>query len=205
MELFSIDLSLRSSGTAYFKNGVLEDFCLICRDEDAEELVIANTKDILEFISNKQLTGTPLVVIEGLSFNSNSGAKDVIAGQFWYLRCELVKLYPNVKIVIVPVKSWRSPLFNKEENKILREAAKDYKANKLPVKGLKGEARKEAIANNQAYEIKASIKEATWKKLDPEKQKRILDYIEKNSYNQTSKYDITDSLLMGEFYLRSKK
>ena len=201
----SIDLSMRSSGISFFKDGILEDFSIVSNVENNEELIINNIDAIITFI-NKQTCLCTSVVIEGLSFGSKSGSIDIISGQHWYLRCELIKAFPNIEITVIPVTSWRSPLFTKADRVLIKIAKDTLKKEKLPCTSLKGEPRKEIMAYNKQLELNANIKEWTWKKLEPELQKRIIDYISNNPYNNNvdGKYDITDSIFLGRFYANSR-
>jgi hypothetical protein len=202
MNEFSVDLSMRSSGCSYFYNGELLDFTLVSNSElKDEQLLISNVSNLINWIEKVQgCTAQPdRIRIEGLSFGSQSGSKDVIAGQFWMLRCELVKKWPCTKIEIVPVTSWRSPLFNKAERKELTDAKKLYTASKKSLKGLKGLDRKAVMCRNKELELACSIKEATWNKLDPKTQKDVLDYITKNNFEFDARYDICDSIWLGKF------
>jgi hypothetical protein len=109
-----IDLSLRSTGL-FFK-GEYEAFKLITPKKiDEEELIIKMTSEICDFIDEHKPTK---IGLEGLSFNSVSSSKDIIAGNFWYLRATIFQKYPDIKVEIIPVLTWRNPLFSKADNKI---------------------------------------------------------------------------------------
>lgn len=195
----AIDLSLRSTGISVFKSDTLIDFT-ICSNHTLkdEELITYNCNYICDYIQ-KQCLKPSLIRIEGLSFGSISGSKDMIAGQFWVLRCELKKMFPGTVIEIISVKSWRCPLFTKEENKELSEAKKIFKAEKKEIKGLKGVERNEARAINVQLELNASIKERTWEKLDIETQNKIVEFLKLNNYDFNSRYDICDSIFLGKY------
>ena len=86
--ILAIDLSLRSTGVVILNDlGILEDFRIVANKEKDEELVIKNSKDILEFVKGRWIEH---VAIEGLSFMSVSASKDLIAGNFWFLRCQFI-------------------------------------------------------------------------------------------------------------------
>ncbi|NCP97723.1 hypothetical protein GW796_05715 [archaeon] len=199
MKIIAIDLSLRSTGISYVVKNTLIDFSVIknktAKDED---LILDNCNKIINWIKEKN-ENPDFIRIEGLSFNSISGAKDIITGQFWYLRCKIVQEFPNSKLEIIPVLTWRNPLFNKYERKELAEAKKRLKLLKKSSQGEKGNNRKEILLFNKNLELDASIKEKTWLKLNKEIQNKIIDYITYNKYNIETKYDITDSIFIGLF------
>lgn len=202
MNEFAVDLSMRSTGVSYFKNGELLDFALVSEDElKDEQLLISNVSRIINWIEKAQAcTAQPdKIRIEGLSFGSKSGSKDTIAGQFWYLRCEIAKKWPCTTIEIIPVTSWRSPLFNKAERDALKDAKKTLDAKKLPLKGLKGQDRVVAQKTNHQMELMASIKEATWEKLSDVEQANITRYLVANKFPWEARYDITDSIFLGRY------
>jgi len=195
MNVYAIDLSMRSTGVTWFNDKFFTGMRLVAEEflKD-EELFIHNVNEIIDFISKPDI-----IAIEGLSYNSISADKDKIAGQFWYLRIKLKEQFPDAKIIIVPVKEWRNPLFNKDENKILREAKKKYKTEKKKIKGLKGPERKEAMKFNKILEESADIKIATFNKLTDDVKKRIIDYVECNEYEKKAVYDLTDSFYLNSF------
>lgn len=196
---FAIDLSLRSTGISVFRSNEIIDFT-ICSNHilKDEELIIHNCNYIVDYIRNQCLK--PIIIcIEGLSFGSLSGSKDMIAGQFWVLRCELKKAFPDTEINIISVKSWRCPLFNKEENKLLSDAKKTLKEEKQSLKGLKGIERKEVSSTNNILELNASIKEKTWEKLEPIYQHKIIQFLKENEIDLDSRYDICDSIFLGRY------
>lgn len=227
MKKFAIDLSLRSTGISHVEEKRITDFFLVKNsDLNNEELVIDNCEKIINWMKEKNAS-PDVIRVEGLSFNSTSGSKDIIAGQFWCLRCKLIQEFKDAKLEIIPVLTWRSPLFTKEDRLSIKEAgyligkgkkktsglkgdklkkAKEFneelesnmvKLGKKSLTGLKGPLRKEIQNSNKILELNASIKERTWLKLDNEIQKQILDFINTNKYNKDSKYDITDSIFIG--------
>jgi len=199
-EVFAIDLSMRSTGITYCKDKNLIDFTLIKEpDLKYEDLLIHNINKVIKFIGNHIENDNCVIVLEGLSYNSLSGERDVIDGQHWYLRCELKKSFPLAKIVIVSVKEWRSPLFTKDENKTLREAKKKLKTDKKKIKGLKGEERKTVSAFNKELENAADIKLATYNKLTDDVKEQFKTFINKNDYNFESIYDLTDSYFINRY------
>jgi hypothetical protein len=193
-----IDLSLRSTGLC-FKCDLLNtvDFKLIQIPDTIkdEELLTKLSDEIFNYILSKTFTVGILsyVNIEGLSLRSVSGSADIICGNFWNVRRRIWKsITKNVNII--PVKSWREPLFNKEERKSLKEAVQYYNANKKSIKGLKGEERKATIAFNQELELLASIKEKTFQKLPEDVRQQIL-----NITTGDGKYDLCDAYFIASY------
>ncbi len=176
-----IDLSLRSAGLHINNNFKLIQISNL-NDED---LLIKIADEICKFISE---TNPTQINIEGLSFNSISGSKDIIAGNFWNLRCSLKKEFPLIPIKIIPVTQWRNPLFTKNDRKTLKENVILYKENKISLKGLKGIERKEAIIKNKELELNASIKYQTFLKLPLDIQTKI-----NNITLDNGRWDLTDA------------
>ena len=167
----------------------------LCYNNNFELIQIPNLndEDLLIEIANKIIYNiwkwSPSEInLEGLSFNSISSSKDIIAGNFWYLRCSIKKEFPNIPVNIIPVKTWREPLFNKEERKQLKENTKYYKENKINAKGLKGDERKEALMYNKGLELNASIKYHTFQKL-PQDIQDIINNITK----EEGRWDLADA------------
>ena len=109
--IMGIDLAMRTSGVTLLSSDV--QFRLIKCSSDQykdEDVMIYNWQKIKELI----LEFNPEhIVIEGLSYDSISGSKDIIAGNFWYIRTRIKIEFPDINVHIVSVKSWREPLFNK--------------------------------------------------------------------------------------------
>lgn len=176
-----IDLSLRSAGLCFNNEFKLIQIAKL----NDEELLIEIANQICSFIHNCK----PVEInIEGLSFNSISGSKDIIAGNFWYLRCRIHTEFPTIPINIIPVTQWRNPLFTKEERKMLKENTTFFNKNKISLTGLKGEERKEAQLKNKELEMNASIKYNTYLKL-PDDIKDIINNITQDA----GRWDLTDA------------
>lgn len=176
-----IDLSLRSAGLCFNNEFKLIQITKL----NDEELLIEISNQICSFIHKCKPNE---INIEGLSFNSISGSKDIIAGNFWYLRCRIHCEFPDIPINIIPVTQWRNPLFTKEERKQLKENVKILKENKISLKGLIGEERKEAQLKNKELELNASIKYNTFLKL-PDDIKNIINNITQDE----GRWDLTDA------------
>lgn len=186
MGKIGIDLSLRSTGLCWNDGHGNVEFKLINNKQDDEELLYKNTEAILDFLKGKTVTE---INIEGLSFGSLSGSKDILAGNFWHLRVKLWEKYSHIPINIIPVLTWRSPLFNKEERKAMKEAEKQSKAMKKTLKGLKGNERKKKIEElGGSPDLACDIKYQTFLKLPKDIQEKIIKITDKNG-----KYDLTDS------------
>jgi hypothetical protein len=195
MQVVAIDLSIRSTGL-HFTNGEINIFRLITpspneyKDEDVLPYVAF---EIVRFICDmRDKYGAPDEIhLEGLSYNSVSGSKDFIAGNFWYTRVALKDNFPNIPVKIIAVTEWREPYFNTEERRVMREATKKLKEFKVSVKGLKGEERTNAILFNEKLIEASSIKYQTYLKL-PEIIKLQID----NMHVKDGKYDLTDAYFL---------
>lgn len=199
MNFFSVDLSLRSTGLAYVVDEKLVGFHLVSNKSLKDEALIFNNVDLICRWVDSHKTGPSVVRIEGLSFGSKSASIDLIAGQHWLLRVELLKRFKDITIDVIPVTSWRSPLFDKDERKRIQDAKKALATSKKNTKGLKGIDRQVAMVENKELEIAACIKEATWMKLDDEIQDKVLEYLHINDLPREAKYDITDAIMLGFF------
>ena len=201
--LVSVDPSLRSSGVcAFSSDGQLVDFTVIRSDGlTAEDTLIHNGNRFIEFCDSLPYAPTKMV-FEGLSFGAKSGEKDILWGNFWYLRC-LAKIRYGVPTDIYQVSAWRSPLFTKADRLALKESAKKLAEQKVPLKGLKGEIRKETIENNRVLELAASIKEATYVKLPESISMLFEDRIRNVGLPEPSKYDLADAFFIGRHAFNS--
>ena len=165
MKVIGIDLSLRSTGLVYLNDNEF-DYRLIVTDSkklNDEELLIHNTNEILKFINKYE---PEYIALEGLSFGSVSSSKDIIAGNFWHLRTELFKNWSGKsKIEIIPVLTWRSPLFDKDERKLLKENTKELAVRKKALVGKSKEEKKIFTEENAELTLKSNIKYLTWCKL----------------------------------------
>jgi hypothetical protein len=164
MKIIGIDLSLRSTGLVCVDNSNF-DYKLIVTDPkklNDEELIAYNWTLIELFITKHNPTH---IAIEGLSFNSLSSSKDLLAGNFWYIRTRLFASYPEIKVDIIPVLTWRSPLFNKEERKSLKECDKKVKDLKKLMKTMTKDQKAECAIENKEIIQGANIKYLTWMKL----------------------------------------
>jgi len=117
-------LSLRSTGvTILDEKQDIVDYIVVSNPEAGEELIVKNSDDILAFL----LKYHPKTInLEGLSFGSKSSSKDIIAGNFWYLRVKIRELLPESELKVVAVSSWRKYVIPKEL------AAQLKKENKQP-------------------------------------------------------------------------
>ena len=114
----SIDLSLRTTACVLVDvdDFSVKDMLWITSDSKTihnEELVEYNTQRVLDF-AFKYEKDIDYIVIEGLSFNSLSSDKDLIAGNFWHLRVELHQL-AMWNVGIVPVTAWRKSIIDKNQ------------------------------------------------------------------------------------------
>lgn len=181
--IIGIDLSLRSTGICIlYKNNNIE-FKLIQRKEDDEELIINATNEIIDLIKEyNNIERITSIHLEGLSYNSLSQKKDLIAGLFWYLRCNLKINFPFLDIKILPVQKWRNKIITKEDRKYIKELKEK----------LKNEVDKK---NKNKIKNEINIKEITFKKL-PDDIKKIINQMVKNN---KERYDLADAYFICNF------
>lgn len=185
--IISIDLSLRSTGICAFQEGELIDFTIIASATgnektkthlpvfNGEDLLIYNADKINEFINHQDKYALDGIVIEGLSFGGLSGNKDILQGNFWYVRCELHRCcFGIIPIGIVPVTSWRSKTINKIE-------------------------RSEAL---EKYGKKTYLKKGVYDKLPEEIKMRFQEYITKNKLKKDAVYDLADAYFLGIYRIK---
>ena len=186
----SVDLSLRSTGIiALDDNKNLIDFKLVKSKPNEgktkkerenglpilndEDLIIFNSSEIIWFINTVCAKNVlDAILIEGLSFNSKSGSKDILAGNAWLLRVELKRTFSKVPIHIIPVQSWRSKILNKQDR-----------------------------ADAKAKYGKKWQKEGVVEKLPEEVKGKFVSYITKNKFDKTGLFDLADAFAMGVYYL----
>lgn len=180
MATIGIDLSLRSTGIVAYNGGDGPfdcQFALLKTDvkkHNDEVLLRYNTAQILEWLHGQCINQ---IAIEGLSYNGKSASKDLIAANYWYLRMELKRVYPDAPLHILPVTLWRSPLFSKAENKELtanKKLLKQYKADLKKIKD-KGQ-KKEFVAAHVDLVLNSNIKYLTFNKLPEGLQKHFGTY-----------------------------
>jgi hypothetical protein len=162
MKVLGIDLSLRSTGLVCI-DGDEVSYKLVTPDikkYNDTDLLIYDSNEICDFVMEMK---PDVVALEGLSFGSLTGSKDILAGNFWYLKVRLSQIGYNPQIV--PVLTWRSPLFTKDERKKHKEDTKLVKEWKVKVKDIKGNARKDILAGTEQLFFDADIKHLTFQKL----------------------------------------
>lgn len=184
-----IDLSLRSTGLVCLsETGEYIDKKLIQPNPDIynnEELIIYIWKEIKSFID---LYKPSHIGLEGLSFSSLSSSKDIMAGNFWYIRIKIREEYPNTILKIIPVLTWRNHLFDKEERKTLKENENKAKELKKELIKLEPKEKKRKLEENQELLLKSNIKYLTWEKLP----KELAEEFKKIGFNKGC-YDVTDA------------
>lgn len=183
-----IDLSLRSTGLVSIDKFDIVTYKLITSDSknlNDEELLNYNANEIIKYIKEHKIAS---IGLEGLSFGSISASKDIIAGNFWYLKTRIKLECPEVEVIIVPVLSWRSKLFNKEERKTLKENSASVKLLKKELKSLSKEDKKKKAIENEQLILNSDIKYVTWLKL-PEPYKSQFE----NIGFKKGCYDLTDA------------
>lgn len=137
--ILALDMSMRSTGICIIdSNNKLINFGVMKTNaqdfEYDENLILHICNRIVTIINYYPKIDT--FVIEGLSLNSKSAKKDVIAGIYWGIRSIIKKYYPHILIGSIPVLSWRSWVVPakemKEVKKICRDPLKNAPLMKLP-------------------------------------------------------------------------
>lgn len=189
MRIIGIDLSMRSTGLTYKNEDELEFDSInpSAKTYNDEALLSYNAKMVCNFIDKYV---PDVIVLEGLSHNSISSSKDLIAGNFWHVRIAIKERYLLVPLYIVPVKSWREPLFSKEERKIIAQCTKELKELKKLMKGCNKAERNDLTLQNESIILGSDIKYQTYLKLPEEIRERLKD--------NSAKYDITDSYFIAK-------
>lgn len=200
-DIIGIDLSLRSTGIVHVVDKTIVRFSIFDPNPSIkdEELFVKNSTEMTDYILERP---PKMLVIEGFSFGASSGEKDKIHANFWMLRTELWKRKANIPIKVIPVNTWRSPLFTKEERKGLLEATKQCKAEKVPIKGLKGDERKLVMERNKILEQRASVKEATVRKLPFDVFKTFDTFITETGRRWEQIYDLTDGYFLASHFMK---
>lgn len=173
MKTIGIDLSMRCTGLSFIDGDKFE-YKLVKTDAkklNNEELLIHTANEVIDFIKKYN---PDKIGLEGLSFGSLSGSKDILAGNFWYIRTEIFRQL-GYHVDIIPVLTWRSPLFNKEERKVLKEYSVKMKELKAELKLIKS-LKEKNLFNLDNIEIirNADIKYLTWMKL-PDNIRSVLE------------------------------
>lgn len=198
MKYVSIDLSMRSTALVAMDDDGSINYKLVISDSkkiNDEQLLMYNAIEIVDFINKHK---PKYVGLEGLSFGSISGSKDIIAGNFWYVRTQIYQ-HCDVELEIIPVLTWRSPLFDKEERKTLKENDKLVKQLKKDMKEIKSKTEKSRILKeNEELILKASIKYLTWEKLPV----NIRNMFQEVGFTKGC-FDLTDAYFIAN-HLRSK-
>lgn len=195
MKIIGLDVSLRSSGLTFFDTDtnqfeykLIQPSPKVYNDED---LLIYITDEILSFIT---IYKPSHIGLEGLSYNSLSSNKDLIDGLHWMLRCEIIKQFPYIKLDVVPVLTWRSKIFNKEERKLIKEISDKVKLLKIELKSLSKEDKKILALENENLIRSNDIKFQTWLKL-PEPYKSMFEDI---GFKKGC-FDLSDSFFINQY------
>lgn len=202
MKKCGIDLSMRSTGICITSNDKLSYYEVIktsAKELNDEQLLIHISNTIISILKDNGFTSKDCINLEGLALGALSGEKDKIYGNFWNLRCELARCFPNTKLNIIPVTSWRNPLFSKEERKELKQSLQELKLLKKQTKELPKERRKENKEKIEQLEKKSSIKYQTFLKLSPDISDKFADYIKVANLPSDSIYDLTDAWFLSTF------
>lgn len=172
------DLSLRSTGVVVLDEDLkLIDFCIISQKEKEEELLDKNELKFINFLFKHESEKD--YIIEGLSFGSLSGSKDILYGNYWGLRMMMYlknhKLKENYNLAIYPVLKWRNGSFTKETLKHYKENFKN---------GLK-----EVCVNNLPEDVKISF----------------INYLFENKLPKNAIYDLSDAYFMTRYHILTKQ
>lgn len=139
-----------------------------------EELIIYNSGKVVQFVERMSETnGLDIILIEGLSFGSLSGNRDLIDGNFWGIRVGLKKKFPFVPIEIITVQSWRNKILNKQDRKEAKEK----------------------------YSKQLWTKKAVVDKLTDGQKEMFKNYIKKNGFEPTGLYDLADSYSIAKYWI----
>jgi len=135
-----IDQSKRSTALVCINDeGALKNFLVIAApmSVDNEEMLEWQWNEIRFFVRYCETTFGDIkgIAIEGLSFNSSSSGKDLLAGLFWYIRTMLY--LQGYRVGVIPVLAWRSKVIAKDERKAIsalkhKDGIKKATVAKLP-------------------------------------------------------------------------
>lgn len=170
--ILSIDMSLRSTGWCVINfDGKLVDFNIIKTEADDfpddEDLIVHLRDEIDMLLINYD--EIEQVVIEGLSLNSQSPKKDVIAGAYWALRTLVRQNYPDLLLGSVPVSSWRGWVTTPAERKAMKLICPDH------------------------------LKNVVYNKLSIDIRERFLKFVVMNGYGHTAAFDLTDAYWLAQY------
>jgi hypothetical protein len=185
-----IDLSLRSTALVNIKGNDVS-YKLVTPSSKVyndEELLLYNQREIRQYI---KICVPDKIALEGLSFGSLSGSKDILAGNFWMIRTMIKQEFPDIELTIVPVLTWRSPLFTKEERKELKDNTEKVKLLKLEIAKLPKEDKQATLLQNEELIHRANIKYLTWLKV-PEPHK---SEFQKVGFNKGT-FDLVDGYFL---------
>lgn len=184
-----IDLSLRSTGIAIDTPGIHTFRLVKLTEYDEEELLLRSCKRIMSILRE---FGVTQVNLEGLSFGSVSSSKDIIAGNFWMLRCALHEA--GIEVNILPVSMWRSPLFTAADRHNLKHYAAVYTELKKEIKAVKTRAGKLKLIQDNLEAIEgSSVKIQTFLKCPDDVRAEILKVA-----SDAGKFDLADAYFLCE-------
>lgn len=131
MSTTGIDLALRNTACVILSDTFESiDFKIITSDKklfDKEDLLLYNYANIYNLILENDVYGpNDSICIEGLAFNSPSLTRDLIAGNFWYIKTRLYSDF-NVLTEVISPASWRAKIFTADEKAELKEYRKENK------------------------------------------------------------------------------
>lgn len=172
MTVLAVDMSLRSSGVVILNDDdTLRDFFVLnttAKDFPYDEHLIIYLRNQIKYtiLHNADINK---FVIEGLSLNSASSRKDVIAGAYWGIRTLITEEFSHILIGSVPVKSWRNWATTKEEREFYKEICPDF------------------------------LKNVVFGKLSIDIQDKFLRYIVVNNLSPKAMFDLADAYWLGRY------
>ena len=176
-----VDLSLRSTGVVTLDDDLnLIDFILInpsTKEYNDEKLLTYIANEIVSYVNcnlDEKFGLDRDYAIEGLSFMSVSASKDIMYGNFWHLRCEIMNFTEDATITIYPVTKWRNGQFDKATLKEWKTTVKN---------GLK-----ELIVNKTPENVKI----------------KFLEYIKEKKLHKNSIYDLCDAYWLCRYHILTK-
>lgn len=187
-----IDLSLRSTGLVL--NYKPLSYKLIQSDSkkiNREQLLMYNWNHVYSYICEHR---PDYINLEALSYDSISQSKDIIDGNHWFIRTNIVHCFPDIQLNLVEVAKWRNILFSSEERKTLKENKKKLKEVTTTIKTLSSVDKKLLAIENEDLILNSNIKYLTWLKLPDD----IKTEFRKIGFNKGT-FDLTDAYFISNF------
>lgn len=172
IKIIGVDLALRNSAIVVLNSDYSFNSCkVVTSDYTGEDLLIHNKNEVSSLIDDKENT---IVFIEALSFNSASSTRDIMSGNFWYVKASLYEY--GIETYSIEPASWRSKVFTKE----VKEWSKDLR-KELRDSGIKG------------VRYKQVLKDAALKMVPDDVQILFKEYLTTNKIYAKFIYDLADA------------